>query len=49
MNGQHLFEIDEEIVIDLSNIPLLQGVSYTVFIVGFVILLIKITPNMINH
>lgn len=49
LNGQHLFEIDEEIVIDLSNIPLLQGVSYTVFIVGFVILLIKITPNMINH
>lgn len=49
LNGEHLFEIDEEIVIDLASIPLVRPVSYTIFIIGFVVLLIKITPNMINH
>lgn len=44
-----MFEIDEEIVIDLSCIPLVQPICYTVFILGFVILLIYITPKMINH
>ena len=44
-----MFDIDEEIVIDLSNLPLIQGVSYTVFIVGFVIMLILITPKLIHH
>lgn len=44
-----MFEIDEEIVIDLSCIPLVQPICYTIFILGFVILLIYITPKMINH
>lgn len=44
-----MFDIDEEIVIDLSCIPLVQPICYTVFILGFVILLIYITPKMINH
>lgn len=44
-----MFEIDEELVIDLSVIPLVQPICYTVFIVGFVLLLIHITPKMINH
>lgn len=44
-----LFEIDEEIVIDLSVIPLVQPVCYTCFIVGFIILLLHITPKMIQH
>lgn len=44
-----MFEIDEEIVIDLSCIPLVQPICYTIFILGFVILLIFITPKMINH
>lgn len=44
-----LFEIDEEIVIDLSVIPLLQPICYTCFIVGFIFLLIHITPKMIQH
>lgn len=44
-----LFEIDEEIVIDLSHIPLIQPICYTIFIVGFVILLIKLTPKLIQH
>lgn len=44
-----MFEIDEEIVIDLSAVPLIQPICYTVFIVGFVVLLIHITPKMINH
>ena len=35
--------------IDLSVIPLVQPICYTVFIVGFVLLLIHITPKMINH
>lgn len=46
---QPLFEVDEEIVIDLSCIPLVQPICYTIFILGFVILLIYITPKMINH
>lgn len=44
-----MFDIDEEIVIDLSCIPLVQPICYTIFILGFVILLIYITPKMINH
>lgn len=44
-----LFEIDEEVIIDLSVIPLLQPICYTCFIVGFVLLLIHITPKMIQH
>lgn len=44
-----MFEIDEEIVIDLSHIPLIQPICYTIFIVGFVILLIKLTPKLIQH
>lgn len=44
-----MFEIDEEIVIDLSVIPLVQPLCYTCFIVGFVFLLLHITPKMIQH
>lgn len=44
-----MFEIDEEIVIDLSVIPLVQPVCYTCFIVGFIIMLLHITPKMIQH
>lgn len=44
-----MFEINEEIVLDLSCIPLVQPVCYTVFIIGFIVLLIYITPKMINH
>ncbi|MBD5111525.1 MAG: hypothetical protein HDT42_03190 [Ruminococcaceae bacterium] len=44
-----LFEIDEEIVIDLSHIPLVQPICYTCFIVGFIFLLLHITPKMIQH
>ena len=44
-----MFEIDEELVIDLSCIPLVQPICYTVFIISFVVLLIYITPKMINH
>lgn len=44
-----LFEIDEEIVIDLSHIPLIQAICYTCFIVGFIFLLLHITPKMIQH
>lgn len=44
-----MFEIDEEIIIDLSVIPLVQPICYTAFIVGFVLLLIHITPKMVNH
>ncbi len=47
--GEPMFEIDEEIVIDLSVIPLVQPVCYTCFIVGFIILLLHITPKMIQH
>ena len=44
-----LFEIDEEIIIDLSVIPLVQPVCYTIFIIGFAVMLIMITSKMINH
>lgn len=44
-----MFEIDEEIVIDLSVIPLVQPVCYAIFIIGFVVMLIMITSKMINH
>lgn len=44
-----MFEIDEEIVIDLSVIPLVQPICYTCFIVGFIIMLLHITPKMIQH
>ena len=44
-----LFDIDEEIVIDLSVIPLVQPICYTCFIVGFIFLLLHITPKMIQH
>lgn len=44
-----MFDIDEEIVIDFAHIPLVQPICYTVFIVGFVILLIKLTPKLIQH
>lgn len=44
-----MFDIDEEIVIDLAHIPLVQPVCYTIFLVGFVIMLIKLTPKLIQH
>lgn len=44
-----MFDINEEIVIDFAHIPLVQPVSYTIFLVGFVIMLIKLTPNLIQH
>lgn len=44
-----MFEIDEEIVLDFAHIPLVQPICYTVFIVGFVILLIQITSKLIQH
>lgn len=44
-----MFEIDEEIVIDFANIPLVQPICYTCFIIGFVIMLIHITPKLIHH
>ena len=44
-----MFEIDEEIVIDLSAVPLVQPICYTIFIVGFVVLLIVLTPELIQH
>lgn len=47
--SEPMFEIDEEIVIDLSVIPLVQPVCYTCFIVGFIIMLLHITPKMIQH
>lgn len=47
--SEPMFEIDEEIVIDLSVIPLVQPICYTCFIVGFIFLLIQITPKMIQH
>lgn len=47
--GEPLFEIDEELVIDLSGIPLIQPISYTCFIVGFIFMLIMITTKLINH
>ncbi len=44
-----MFEIDEEIIIDLSVIPIVQPLCYTCFIVGFIFLLLHITPKMIQH
>lgn len=44
-----MFDIDEEIVLDFAHIPLVQPICYTVFIVGFVILLIHITTKLIQH
>lgn len=44
-----MFEINEEIVLDFAHIPLVQPICYTCFIVGFVILLIHITPKLIHH
>lgn len=44
-----MFEIDKEIIIDLSVIPLVQPLCYTCFIVGFIFLLLHITPKMIQH
>lgn len=44
-----MFEIDEELVLDLSAVPLVQPVCYTVFIISFVVLLIFCTNKMINH
>lgn len=44
-----MFDIDEEIVIDFAHIPLVQPICYTVFIVGFVIMLIKLTSKLIQH
>lgn len=44
-----LFKVDEEIVLDLSTLPLLQPVCYTIFIVGFIVLLIMLTPKLIQH
>ncbi len=48
-NFEPMFEIDEEIVLDLSAVPLIQPICYTVFIISFIVLLIYITPKMINH
>lgn len=44
-----MFEVDTELVLDLSVIPLVQPICYTVFIISFIVLLIYITPKMINH
>lgn len=44
-----MFEIDEELVLDLSAVPLVQPICYTVFIISFVVLLIFSTNKMINH
>ena len=44
-----MFEIDEEIVIDLSALPLVQPICYAIFIIGFVVLLIILTPKLIQH
>lgn len=44
-----MFEIDEEIIIDLSAMPLVQPVCYTIFIISFVVLLIFSTNKLINH
>lgn len=44
-----MFEIDEEIVLDLSAVPLVQPICYFCFIVGFIIMLLHITPKMIQH
>lgn len=44
-----MFEIDEELVLDLSAVPLVQPICYTVFIISFVVMLIFSTNKMINH
>ncbi|MGN0688378.1 MAG: hypothetical protein ACI4KA_09765 [Oscillospiraceae bacterium] len=44
-----MFEIEEEIVIDFTGIPFVQPICYTVFIVGFIFMLIMITTKLINH
>ncbi len=44
-----MFEIDKEIVIDFAHIPLVQPICYTVFIVGFVFLLLHVTTKFIQH
>lgn len=44
-----MFDINEEIVIDFAHIPLVQAVSYSIFLIGFVIMLIKLTPKLIQH
>lgn len=44
-----MFELDEEIVIDLSVLPLVQPICYTIFIVGFVVMLVVLTPKLIQH
>lgn len=44
-----MFEINEEIVIDFAHIPLVQALCYTIFLVAFVIMLIKVTPKLIQH
>lgn len=44
-----MFEIDEEVVIDLSNIPYIQPISHAIFIVSFIALLIFITTKLIHH
>lgn len=44
-----MFEVDEELVLDLSALPLVQPICYTVFILGFVVLLIMLTPKLIQH
>ncbi len=44
-----MFEIDEEIVIDLSNIPYIQPISHAIFIVSFIALLIFVTTKLIHH
>lgn len=49
LSGEKMFDIDEEIVIDFAHIPLVQPICYTCFIVGFIILLIHLTPKLIQH
>lgn len=44
-----MFEIDEEITLDFAHIPLVQPICYTVFIVGFVFLLLHVTSKFIQH
>lgn len=48
-DSELMFEIDEEIVIDLSGLPFVQAISYTCFIVGWVALLIFATSKLIHH
>lgn len=48
-DSELMFEIDKEIVIDLSGLPFVQAISYTCFIVGWVALLIFATSKLIHH